>query len=118
MMNWKPTDHSRLSSVSSARLLASEQNSFCRVNLELLRSDIGLMYGLAARRKRFSSICRCGSCINVSGLTLERVMSALDQKSRALRILVKRNKLDIRQQKYLAMTRVINRSYWLLWRPP
>ena len=58
MMNWKPTDHSRLSSVSSAHLLASEQNSFCRVNLELLRSDIGLMYGLAARRKRFSSICR------------------------------------------------------------
>jgi hypothetical protein len=41
MMNWKPTDLSRLSSVSSARLLASEQNSFCRVNLELLRSDIG-----------------------------------------------------------------------------
>jgi hypothetical protein len=28
-------------SVSSAHLLASEQDSFCRVNLELLRFDIG-----------------------------------------------------------------------------
>jgi hypothetical protein len=37
---------------------------------------------------------------------LERVMSALDQKTRALRILVKRNKLDIRQKNKLAMLRV------------
>jgi hypothetical protein len=33
-------------------------------------------------------------------------MSALDQKTRALRILVKRNKLDIRQKNKLAMLRV------------
>ncbi len=35
---------------------------------------MALIYGPAARRKRFRRSVRCGSCINVSGLTLERVM--------------------------------------------
>ena len=32
------------------------------------------MYGPAARRKRFRRSVGCGSCVNVSGLTLERVV--------------------------------------------
>jgi hypothetical protein len=100
MMNWKPTDHSRLSSVSSAHLLASEQDSFCRVNLELLRSDIGPdVWSGRASQEVFVDLSDVGLCINVSSLTLERVMSVLNQKTRALRILVKGNKLDIRQKK-------------------
>jgi hypothetical protein len=34
-----------------------------------------LMYGPAVRRKRFSSIWRMRSCINVSGLRLERILA-------------------------------------------
>jgi hypothetical protein len=35
------------------------------------------MYGPAARCKRFSSICRLRSCINVSGLWLEHLLRAI-----------------------------------------
>jgi hypothetical protein len=70
------------------------------VNLELLRSDIGPdVWSGRASQEVFVDLSDVGLCINVSSLTLERVMSVLNQKTRALRILVKGNKLDIRQKK-------------------
>ena len=96
-------------------LPVGEQNSFCRVNLELLRSDIGPdVWSGRASQKVFVDIVGCGSCINVSSLTLERVMSAFDSRElRALRILVKRNKLDIAAKKYISDAASNNSSYWL-----
>jgi len=44
------------------------------------------MYGPAVRRKRFSSIWRMRSCINVSGLRLERIWlrAIMDISARAI----------------------------------
>jgi hypothetical protein len=51
-----------------------------------IRRHLTPMYGPAVRRKRFSSICRIpGSCINVSGLSLERLRSGPSWISARLR---------------------------------
>ena len=61
------------------------------------------MYGPAARRKRFSSICRMWVLHQCIKPHIGACHECIGSKTRALRILVKRNKLDIRQKNKLAM---------------